>query len=186
VRGTLGRIAAVAVAGHLISGRIPVSPGRQGRARTRSGRAPPVPAAARLSRAPRWPHRPPGRDASWPPGSAIRKLRKIGPLRNIRATPVARSFRGSRMFRANGGGGTGVWGGTASACPDAPAAPGRRRPPGQRDTIYGTRSGWPHRHRPRPFSLSKHHLYVRIGAEISSASASISGVVAGRGRRNRD
>jgi hypothetical protein len=45
---------------------------------------------------------------------------------------------------------------TAPARPHAPAAPDRLagRPPGLRDTICGTRSGWPHRHRRRPFSLS--------------------------------
>jgi hypothetical protein len=49
---------------------------------------------------------------------------------------------------------------TAPARPHAPAEPDRvaGRPPGLRDTIYGTRSGWPHRHRPRPFGLSSAHL----------------------------
>jgi hypothetical protein len=134
------------------------SPGRRGPGAHQPGRAPPVPAAVRLSRAPRWPHGPPGRDGRWPAGSAIRNLpRNIRPSRNIWAIGVAQSFRGSRMFHANGGGGTGVWDGIASACPYAPAAPDRLagRPPGLRDTTYGTRSGWPHRHRPRPFSLSK-------------------------------
>jgi hypothetical protein len=99
-----------------------------------AGGARPVPAAVRLSRAPRWPHGPPGRDGRWPRGSAIRNLpRKIGPLRNIWATPVAQSFRGSRMFRANGGGGAGAQHGTASAPLHAPARPhapaDRARPP---------------------------------------------------------
>jgi hypothetical protein len=117
-----------------ISGRIAVSPGGRGPGAHQAGGARPVPAAVRLSRAPRWSHGPPGRDGRWPPDSAIRKLpRNIRPSRNIRATGVAQSFRGSRMFRANGGGGTGAWDGTASAPLHAPARPhapaGRARPP---------------------------------------------------------
>jgi hypothetical protein len=153
-----------------------------------AGGARPVPAAVRVSRASRWPHGPPGRCGRWPAGSAIRNLpRKIWPSRNIRATGVAQSFRGSQMFHANGNSGTGAQHGAApgpharARGPSRPARtrlPARTRPrtarargphpparargpdrvadrtPDLRDTIYGTRSGWPHRHRPRPFSLS--------------------------------
>jgi hypothetical protein len=199
VRGTLCRTAGVAAGSHWSRGAYPGSPGWRGLGAHQGG---PCPAGSRgCARVPGAPLAPSatGRGGGWPAGSAIRKLpRNIRPSRNIRATGVAQSFRGSRMFHANGNSGTGARHGTApgpaarargrtrprgthpGAHPAPRHAPGGRapprwtrpraarrphgarrtgsgspgRPPGLRDTIYGTRSGWPHGHRPRPFSLS--------------------------------
>jgi hypothetical protein len=185
VTGNLCRIAAGSGGQPLIPGAYPVSPGWRGLGAHQAG---PCPAGSRsCARVPGAPLAP---SATWPgrrmaAGSAIRKLpRNIRPSRNIRATGVAQSFRGSRMFHANGNSGTGVRHGTAPgpaarargprpALLHAPA--GRARPCGMRSRAAPGPAACARG--PRPALL---HALAAPGSGSRPASRSMGHDLAGR------